>query len=414
MLEKVGIIGWEKVEPLILAALAADQRPLLIGSHGSCKTEGAEIISKLLLGNSKGFTFRNYDVPILNPDDLFGYPNPKSLSNGKIDFVDTPFAIWGAKAAIFDEINRANPLIQGKLHEIIRTKRLMGLDTDLEFIFSAVNPPGLYDSSYMGLALASRFVCVEIPDFKNISKRDRQNILYESGREPLGEKAKEEIRLQFKKSSKLQITNEQKDDLVHILLKIIGKLEELKVNYSMRQAKNALAMLEAAIKLNRAGLGQDIENSMVIPDIIMSTIPEIHHVVANSLDISAIKNVVFNIIKGFVLRDEITMAKDLASLLSLDYDDQVSWTNAAQKAIKATDDIEELLGGWEALKASSPHCEHKQKVQFLLTNKIIRLKLGNSDSLQDNYNQIKSIIKEYGFFLTSETEQGYFLAANQN
>lgn len=397
MLEHVGIIGWEGVETIILAALASEQRPLLIGSHGSCKTEGAEIISELLLGDKEDYVFRNYEVPILNPDDLFGYPNPKSLADGKIEFVDTPFAIWGAKAAIFDEINRANPLIQGKLHEIIRTKRLMGMDTNLEFVFSAVNPPGIYDSAYMGLALASRFVCVQVPGTEEMSNANRKDILYELGRELLPSTNKDNIRAQFRKSFQIQINKKQKDDLIHILLKAIAKLHELKVNYSMRQAKSALAMLEAAIKLNKAGLIPDITNSMIMADIVLATVPEIHDVVANSVDVSAVRNIVFNIFKGFVFRDEITMAKSLGSLLALDYEDKVSWAKAAREAIVATDELDELLEGYEALKCSKNSGEHKDRITSIITNKIIQMRLNHSGSLQDAYKHIESIHKEYGF-----------------
>lgn len=355
------------------------------------------MISELLLGDKEDYIFRNYEVPILNPDDLFGYPNPKSLADGKIEFVDTPFAIWGAKAAIFDEINRANPLIQGKLHEIIRTKRLMGMDTNLEFVFSAVNPPGIYDSAYMGLALASRFVCVQVPSTEEMSNANRKDILYELGRELLPSTSKDTIRSQFRKSFQIQINKEQKDDLIHILLKAIAKLHELKVNYSMRQAKSALAMLEAAIKLNKAGLIPDITNSMAMADIVLATVPEIHDVVANSVDVSAVRNVVFNIFKGFVFRDEITMAKSLGSLLALDYEDKVSWAKAAREAIVATDELDELLEGYEALKCSKSSGEHKNNITSIITNKIIQMRLNHSDSLQDAYKYIENIHKEYGF-----------------
>lgn len=397
MLEQVGIIGWDNAETIILAALAADQRPLLIGSHGSCKTEGAEIISELLLGDMKDFTFRNYEVPILNPDDLFGYPNPKSLADGKIEFVDTPFALWGAKAAIFDEINRANPLVQGKLHEVIRTKKLMGMETNLEFVFSAVNPPGLYDSAYMGLALASRFVCVQIPGTDDISKTNIKDILNGLGREELPGQSKDTIRSQFRKSFMVQIPSEQKDDLVHILLKAIAKLQELRVNYSMRQAKSALAMMEAAVRLNKAGLAPDISNSMIMADIVLATVPETHDVVASSVDVSAVRNVIFSIFKGFVIRDEITMAKSLAGLLALDYEDKVSWAKAAQEAIQATDDFDELLEGYEALTNSKSSGTHKDKISHIISTKIIKLRIDHSSSLQDAYKHIGDIHREYRF-----------------
>jgi hypothetical protein len=65
---------------------------------------------------------------------------------------------------LFDEINRANPFIQSKLHELIRTRTLMGLPTILKMVFSAVNPPERYQSGYMDIALAFRFVCVQVPN----------------------------------------------------------------------------------------------------------------------------------------------------------------------------------------------------------------------------------------------------------
>ena len=67
-------------------------------------------------------------------------------------------------AALFDEINRANPFIQSKLHELIRTRTLMGLPTQLRMVFSAVNPPERYQSGYMDMALASRFICIQVPN----------------------------------------------------------------------------------------------------------------------------------------------------------------------------------------------------------------------------------------------------------
>ena len=43
------------------------------------------------------------------------YTNPKKLASGNLEFVETPISIWGAHAAIFDEINKVNPFVQGTL-----------------------------------------------------------------------------------------------------------------------------------------------------------------------------------------------------------------------------------------------------------------------------------------------------------
>ncbi len=168
-LDEIGIYGWGPIEPLILSAILADLSVLLIGDIGTNKTEGARTIAQAVLGPE--ISFRHYEVPTLNFDDLVGFLNPKSLAKGKLEFVHTPFSIWKAEAALFDEINRANLFIQSKLHEVIRTRKVMGLPTRLKVIFSAVNPPETYQTGYMDMAIASRFVSVQVP---NIGDNPRQ------------------------------------------------------------------------------------------------------------------------------------------------------------------------------------------------------------------------------------------------
>ncbi len=179
MFDQIGIHGWDEIEPLILAAALSDLSMLFIGDIGSNKTEGSKAIAKALL--KPNIEFRNYEVPTLNFDDLVGFVNPKNLAKGTLEFVPTPLSIWNADAALFDEINRANPFIQSKLHELIRTRMLMGLPTNLKMVFSAVNPPDRYQSGYMDIALASRFVCVQVPNITVMKERHINSILSGNG-----------------------------------------------------------------------------------------------------------------------------------------------------------------------------------------------------------------------------------------
>ena len=109
LFDHIGIHGWDEIEPLILSAVVSDHSVLFVGDIGSNKTEGSKVIAKALLGDN--IKFRNYEVPTLNFDDLIGFVNPKNLANGTLEFVPTPLSIWNADAALFDEINRANPFI---------------------------------------------------------------------------------------------------------------------------------------------------------------------------------------------------------------------------------------------------------------------------------------------------------------
>ena len=147
LFDHIDIYGWDEIEPLILAAALSDLSMLFIGDIGSNKTEGSKAIAKALL--KPNIEFRNYEVPTLNFDDLVGFVSPKNLAKGTLEFIPTPLCIWNADAVLFDEINRANPFIQSKLHELIRTRTLMGLPTNLKMVLSAVNPPERYQSAYM-------------------------------------------------------------------------------------------------------------------------------------------------------------------------------------------------------------------------------------------------------------------------
>ena len=121
--------------------------------------------------------FRHYEVPTLNFDDLVGFLNPKSLAKGSLTLSQPRFRSGRPRPLLFDEINRANPFLQSKLHEFIRTRKVMGLPTKLKVVFSAVNPPETYQSGYMDLAIASRFVSVQVPNIGEMKGTDLDRIL---------------------------------------------------------------------------------------------------------------------------------------------------------------------------------------------------------------------------------------------
>ena len=59
---------------------------------------------------------------LLNFDDLVGFPLP--CKDGRLEYMTTPAAVWGAGAVIFDEISRCRPDIQNKLFPIIHERRV--------------------------------------------------------------------------------------------------------------------------------------------------------------------------------------------------------------------------------------------------------------------------------------------------
>lgn len=186
LLRKLGLVGLERIEPVILAALVHREPLLLIGNHGTGK-------SLLLnrLAQALGLEHRHYNASLLSFDDLVGYPLPDS--NGTLRFVQTPASIWGAQSVFFDEISRCRPEMQNKLFSLIHERRVQGIDLDrLIYRWSAMNPPSAdgEDNGYAGsepldLALADRFAfIVRVPDWSEMKPADQELLLHVAQQEP--------------------------------------------------------------------------------------------------------------------------------------------------------------------------------------------------------------------------------------
>lgn len=333
MFEKLGIYGWEQIETVILSAIVADKAILLVGDHGTNKTEAAKIISKACLGDDA--TFRHYEVPHLNFDDLLGYTNPKSLTSGKLDFIATPISIWGADACLFDEINMTNPFVQGKLHELVRTRKIMGLETQLKIVFAAVNPPVKYQTAFMGIPLASRFCIVQVPALGNFDSDVRGKIIGKKGIAETG------LRRIIRKAK--AIYEKMEDSMLgQVVLKLAGDIGGMQINYSARQVVDLKRMFFACKALNAAS-DEIPYNEDVLSQIAMSTIPEVQHVVRSDVEWPRTHGVIMTTLQGFKF-DNPLLSGDLAKLMKLKVQDKdlMDWLASVKTLAIAEGSAEKL------------------------------------------------------------------------
>ncbi|MEY3020479.1 MAG: hypothetical protein RLZZ272_1463 [Actinomycetota bacterium] len=176
----LGIAGWTRLDPLLLAALALEGPLLLVGAHGTAKTLLVERIAGAL-----GADFRHYNASLLNYDDLVGIPIPDEA--GGLRFVGTEGAVWGAGFVFFDEINRCRPDLQNKMFPIVHERRIGGIAlSDLVHRWAAMNPPqvgGGDAGGYVGTepldeALADRFwFVVRTPTWGDLGLEERLALL---------------------------------------------------------------------------------------------------------------------------------------------------------------------------------------------------------------------------------------------
>ena len=152
ILRDLGIVGWDRQEPVILAALATRSPIVLIGEHGTAKSLLLERLAEAL-----ELQYRHYNASIINFDDLIGFPVPK---DGDIEYLRTPLDAWDAQAIFIDEISRCRIDMQNRLFPIVHEKKLQGKSLEnLEYCWSAMNPSTKdYVGTYnLDIAFADRY-----------------------------------------------------------------------------------------------------------------------------------------------------------------------------------------------------------------------------------------------------------------
>ena len=189
LMRRLNLFGLDFLDPIVLAALA-DERPLLlIGPHGTAKSELLNRLAATL-----GLEHRHFNASLISFDDLLGYPVPDVKRSG-VRYLRTPGDLWDAECVFLDEISRCRPETQNKLFSVIHEKRVQGLALPkLRYRWAAMNPPVTADSdpddAYEGSlpldpALADRFTyVVELPALADLCPEDRLALIGRGGASP--------------------------------------------------------------------------------------------------------------------------------------------------------------------------------------------------------------------------------------
>lgn len=165
----LGFYGMAEIEVSILAGLVTGDPVLLVGSHGSAKTALVRRLAAEL-----GLRFWAYDASKALFEDVIGFPNPRSLGDGLVEYVATPLTVWDKEFLLLDEISRASPAMQNKWLELVRSRRVMGREVPaLRYVFAAMNPTQYLGANPLDEALAGRFAfVVPVPDVLGMSDAD--------------------------------------------------------------------------------------------------------------------------------------------------------------------------------------------------------------------------------------------------
>ena len=243
LLRELNIFGLDHLDPIILAALADGQPLLLVGAHGTAKSELLNRIATAL-----GLVHRHYNASLISFDDLLGYPVPNESRTG-LEYLRTPGDLWDAESVFLDEISRCRPEHQNKLFSIIHERRIQGLLLEkLRYRWSAMNPPlslegddadlepGYQGSLPLDVALADRFAYIaSVPSFTELTRHVRGQVIAKGGDQPVGDAGLPALIGQARSSAE-ELTSAETGWIADYVNAVVAPLRDAQLAISGRRA----------------------------------------------------------------------------------------------------------------------------------------------------------------------------------
>ena len=250
-LADLGVYGFDRQEPVILAALVTEDPMLLIGRSGTGKTFLLNSLSEAL-----GLEHRHYNASLISFDDLVGFPYPDAENSG-VRFLETPATVWGAESVLIDEISRCKPEHQNRLFSLVHERRVQGVPLPkLRYRWAAMNPAANDQTdaeSYTGSepldpALADRFALfVTAVDWADLNEEERLAVTSPAGE---GKVARDDGRLRARiEECRRQFVEQVERCPQHILdyvTTVVTALNSANVRISPRRARLMARSLLAA------------------------------------------------------------------------------------------------------------------------------------------------------------------------
>jgi hypothetical protein len=203
--DQLNIFGVDPADEMTMfAGMLLGDPILLIGPHGSAKTELGKSVAIALQENSKRdnpinevghaeiqrtgllpedwFKFATYDCSKMQFEEIIGFPNPSTFQEGHVSYVESPVTIWGKQMVILDEFNRQNSRQQNSLFELIRSRTIYGQETGTKMIVACMNPFGMEGTEILDEALVDRMAMfIYTKSFDKLDDEVREDIIQKIG-----------------------------------------------------------------------------------------------------------------------------------------------------------------------------------------------------------------------------------------
>jgi len=204
LIARLGVAGYEKIEPAIVTCWALGWPIRLAGRPGTAKTFVADLLS--MAENGRAY-WRRFDCPKENVITIAGLPDMKAIERGVFKFVSEveegkmSSFVWGKRNLVFNEFTRMSAEAQNLLLEVLQERTFFGQDlptkrmrdpNDVHYSLIATENPEGIGVRRTDEALMDRFyMTVNVPDGQTaIDEGQRRGIvgsnLFQYDRDPEG------------------------------------------------------------------------------------------------------------------------------------------------------------------------------------------------------------------------------------
>ena len=140
-LKNIGVLGFDPLEKVILAALVTEEPILIIGRPGTDKANLLVYISQAL-----GLSFKKVNAAMTSKLEITGMPVVKD-NDDKITFISAPYSVWKKQALVFDLLNEAKPICMSVISSILFEKQINGYPMEtLQYRWATMENTDLFNS----------------------------------------------------------------------------------------------------------------------------------------------------------------------------------------------------------------------------------------------------------------------------
>lgn len=256
------VYGYDDIEPCIITGLMLKSNIYLNGKHGIGKTILGQVLGKAIDESGRGF--RYYAADKAGLVTIGGLPDMvRSEKVGKLQFMETDQAIWGAKVILVDELPRADKERQNYWLEILESRTYNGLPCKYDMLIATGNDNTYRGNFDMDLALKSRFLFwLTAPTFDQVDSDEVIEMikLNLGGRASINETATRlaEALVEIREKYEQSMTNHDLVDQISTWIGTYIQFVKNKVNGNSELCQNGEAYIpprEFAVHMMQAILG---------------------------------------------------------------------------------------------------------------------------------------------------------------